>query len=134
MRATRRELEQLHADDFQRAWLIYLRPEKKAAAFDAYIWAMQNFNQDGTLPQRILEALTWQARQTPAQYWTRFGDWLLEKRWEDEPLRQAVVFEQDDPLYPQYEAWQRTAGDGADQITFGQFKRYAEGQRDGRVQ
>lgn len=132
---TRKELEQQHADDFARAWNIYPRPERRAASFDAYIWAIQNFNDDGMLPQRIYDALTWQVRQTPeARFWTRFANWLLDRRWEDEPLRVAAVFDQDDPMYPQYETWQRVSGPDAAAITFQQFKRYAEGQRDGRVQ
>jgi hypothetical protein len=112
--------------DFAQAWKQYPRPEKKIAAQDAYVWAMQNHNQDGTLPATILEALTWQFEVNPeSRYWTTFDKWLLAQRWTDEPPRQAPVI---DPLYEEFTRWQSSSDPGRT-ITFDQFKAYQQDRR-----
>ena len=72
-------------------WPRYPRKEKKVAARDAMRWAMQNHNQDGTLQEQILRALTWQIEvHSEWKYWTSPDRWLLNQRWTDEPPRRIV--------------------------------------------
>jgi len=71
---------------FHAFWAAYPRKKNKVAAEDAFRWAMQHFNTDGQLLDRLLTAIAWQEQEQPdPQYWLYANKWLLARRWEDEP-------------------------------------------------
>lgn len=78
-------------DPFDVFWTAYPRKQNKMAARDAFRWALQHFNQDGRLVERILGALAWQREEQPnPRYWPTPDKWLLKERWTDEPLEEVI--------------------------------------------
>jgi hypothetical protein len=81
-------------DPFDDWWAHYPKPVKKIPARDAFRWAMQNHNADGTLPERMINTVIWQKASglySAPKYWPDPDKWILTQRWTDEPLTAAPL-------------------------------------------
>jgi len=106
---------------FEQVWATYPRREAKKDALKAWGQVQGDRHVDA-----ILTALAW---QTQSDSWRRGfvplpASYLRGERWMDEnPTLQR------DPLYPQFEVWQKQHGDDGANITFEQFKAFAQRDR-----
>lgn len=72
-------------EEFARWWAVWPKKVSKAAAKDAFRWAMQHFNDDGRLVDRMIATTAWQVAFYGSPKYLKDPDkWLLGQRWDDE--------------------------------------------------
>jgi hypothetical protein len=79
--------------EFEEFWSFWPKKVKKQAARDALRWALQHFNADGQLIERMRATVEWQVRFYGGAKWMADPEkWILGQRWEDEePEPERVV-------------------------------------------
>ena len=128
----RKESTALRAS-FERLWEAFPRKVGKDAAFAEFSRIRPA---DDVLNSMVAAVIA----QSQSPQWLKDGGqfvphprtWLKQGRWKDSvDLLQAVKVSvvTRDPLYPQFEVWQKQHGDDGANITFEQFKAFAQRDR-----